>query len=242
MQRRMTIGVVAPGCRIDEVLAARLTESANALYPGRISLTFHPQCFLSSGHFAGTDEERVRAFVEFANDESLDALWFARGGYGSGRVAQNALERLSPGARAKSYLGYSDAAALLGPLYRAGFRNLFHAPMVADILRSGGEAAIGRVLAFLVDGDRRSLEPSVTTETLTAAFNITILSHLMGTPSEPDLSNHVLMLEEVAEHMYRIDRALLHITSVPNIRKVAGIRLGRCSAIPDNEPDFGKTA
>jgi muramoyltetrapeptide carboxypeptidase len=49
------------------------------------------------------------------------------------------------------------------------------------------------------------------------------------------------MLEEVSEHMYRIDRALLHITSSPNIRRVAGIRLGRCSAIPPNEPDFGQS-
>ena len=40
------------------------------------------------------------------------------------------------------------------------------------------------------------------------------------------------MLEEVSEHMYRIDRALFHITSNPAIRNVAGIRLGRCSAIP----------
>ena len=49
------------------------------------------------------------------------------------------------------------------------------------------------------------------------------------------------MLEEVSEYMYRIDRALLHITSNPQIRRVAGLRLGRCSAIPDNDPDFGMT-
>ena len=49
------------------------------------------------------------------------------------------------------------------------------------------------------------------------------------------------MLEEISEHMYRIDRALMHITSVPGIRRVAGIRLGRCGAIPDNDPEFGET-
>jgi muramoyltetrapeptide carboxypeptidase len=41
--------------------------------------------------------------------------------------------------------------------------------------------------------------------------------------------------------MYRIDRSLFHITSNPAVRRVAGIRLGRCSAIPDNDPDFGQT-
>jgi muramoyltetrapeptide carboxypeptidase len=50
------------------------------------------------------------------------------------------------------------------------------------------------------------------------------------------------MLEEVSEYMYRIDRAMFHITSNPCLRKLAGIMLGRCSAIPPNEPEFGQTA
>ncbi len=68
-----------------------------------------------------------------------------------------------------------------------------------------------------------------------------VLSQLLGTPLQPDLAGHVLMLEEVTEQMYRIDRFLFHITSNPGIRRVAGIMLGRCSEIPPNEPDFGQT-
>jgi muramoyltetrapeptide carboxypeptidase len=49
------------------------------------------------------------------------------------------------------------------------------------------------------------------------------------------------MLEEIAEYMYRIDRSLFHIFSSPKIRGLAGLRLGRCSDIPANDPDFGKT-
>src|SRR6185295_13719039 len=84
-------------------------------------------------------------------------------------------------------------------------------------------------------------EPSVSPDHPSAAFNIMILSHLIGTPLQPDLAGHVLMLEEVGEYMYRIDRAMFHLTSNPGIRKVAGIRLGRCTAIPENEPDFGQS-
>jgi len=50
----------------------------------------------------------------------------------------------------------------------------------------------------------------------------------------------VLMLEEVSEYMYRIDRSLFHVTSNPAVRRVAGIRLGRCSAVPPNDPDFAQ--
>ena len=47
------------------------------------------------------------------------------------------------------------------------------------------------------------------------------------------------MLEEVSEHLYRIDRLLFQVTSSPNVRKTAGLRLGRCSDIPPNDPEFG---
>ena len=46
------------------------------------------------------------------------------------------------------------------------------------------------------------------------------------------------MLEEISESMYRIDRSLFHVTSNPAVRRVAGIMLGRCSDIPENDPDF----
>jgi len=83
------------------------------------------------------------------------------------------------------------------------------------------------------------LEPTVARMKKTAAFNMTVLSQILGTSLQPDLDGHVLMLEEVGEAMYRIDRLLFHITSNAEIRRVAGIMLGRCSRITPNEPDFG---
>jgi muramoyltetrapeptide carboxypeptidase len=238
----MRIAIVAPGSRLDPTIPDRILPLAAALYPGRaIALRFHPQCFRSAGHFAGTDEERAAAFLEVANDPAIDAVWFARGGYGAGRVALLALDRLTETAARKTYLGYSDSGMLLAALYARGFADVAHGPMPADLNREGGEAAIRRALSYLVDRSPAALEPSVSPSAPAAAFNITILSHLIGTPFEPDLTGHVLMLEEVSEHMYRIDRALLHIASSGLIRRIAGIRLGRCSAIPANDPDFGQT-
>ena len=114
-----------------------------------------------------------------------------------------------------------------------------HGPVAQDVLREGGDAAAARALAWMVDRAPAALEPAACGAAKTAAFNITVLSQLLGTPFQPDLDGHVLMLEEVAEAMYRIDRSLFHITSNPSIRRVAGIMLGRCSAITPNDPDFG---
>ncbi len=238
----MKIGVVAPASRIDPDLAEKIAAIAQSLFPGRVpELFFHPQCHLSSGHFAGDDGARVQAFLDVANDASFDALWFARGGYGSGRLAERILAGLTAASRKKIYLGYSDAGALLGAMYARGFETLAHGPMPADLLRERGEEAVIRALQFLVDRLPETLEPSVSPSQSVAAFNMTILCHLFGTPMAPDLAGHVVMLEEVSEHMYRIDRSLLQITSNPGIRRAAGLMLGRCSAIPPNEPDFGQT-
>jgi muramoyltetrapeptide carboxypeptidase len=233
------IAVVAPGSRISPDVADKVRALAGSLYPdGGAEIFFHPQCFLSHGHFAGDDETRARAFLDVANDETYDAVWFARGGYGSCRIVEEVICGLKEPSKRKTYLGYSDGGALLAALYSAGFDAVAHGPMAQDILRHGGDAAIGRALAWMVDRAPEALEPAVNGSSKTAAFNITVLSQLLGTPLQPTLDGHVLMLEEVSEAMYRIDRSLFHITSNPSIRRVAGIMLGRCSDITANQPAF----
>ncbi|HEX4179438.1 MAG TPA: LD-carboxypeptidase [Caulobacteraceae bacterium] len=235
------IAVAAPGSRIEPDLADRLTALTAEAHGDRVQIHVHPQCFLSHGHFAGDDATRATAFVEMANDPALDALWFARGGYGSCRLIEAILPRLAPAARDKTYLGYSDAGSLLSALRGLGFEHLAHGPMPIDLSREGGGTAVLRALAWLVDRAPETLEPSLQPGIMAAAFNLTILSQLIGTPYQPDLTGHVLMLEEVSEHLYAIDRHFFHLTSTPALRQVAGIRLGRCSAIPPNTPPFGQT-
>ncbi|HYI47521.1 MAG TPA: LD-carboxypeptidase [Allosphingosinicella sp.] len=235
----MRIAVVAPSSRLDEEAAARVTAIAARLHPD-VELHFHPQCFLAHNHFAGTDAVRAAALVEAANDPAFDAIWFARGGYGACRMAEAALAALSPAARDKAWLGYSDAGYLLAGLYKAGFPHVAHGPMPTDAMREGGEAAVARALAWLVRRDAGALEPGLALGDSHAAFNMTVFSLLLGTPLEPDLADHVLLLEEVSEHMYRVDRSMFHIAAQESVRRVAGIRLGRVSDVTANVPDFGE--
>ncbi|HZH07530.1 MAG TPA: LD-carboxypeptidase [Lautropia sp.] len=234
----MRIGIVAPSTPIGADVVAAVDRIAAERFPG-VRLDWHPQCFRSRGHFAGTDAERAAAFVEVANDRGIDALWFARGGYGSCRIVKDVLPQLDDAAREKTYLGYSDAGFMLAGLYGLGFPRLVHGPMPADVRREGGAAAVQRALAWLAEETVDSLEPAVSGAGPAAAFNITVLSQMLGTPLQPDLAGHVLMLEEVSEHSYRTDRALFHITSNPAMQRLAGIRLGRCSQVPENDPAFG---
>jgi muramoyltetrapeptide carboxypeptidase len=230
----MRIGIVAPSCRIDEDVATQVT----ALAGGRAELVWHPQCFLSDGHFAGPDAARAAALIEIANDPAIDAVWFARGGYGAARIVDRVMAGLGPTASAKTYLGYSDAGTLLGALYARGIGTVAHGPMPTDVRRSGGEAAVTRALDWLVDRSPDACEPSRDGAPV-AAFNIVILAHLIGTSHLPDLSAHVLMIEDIAEYLYRTDRDLAQIMGA--LPRLAGLRLGRISDVPDNDPDFGQT-
>ncbi len=235
----MRIGVVAPSSRFSAEAAERVTALAAAEFP-EAEIVFHPQCFLTHNHFAGPDSARADALVEFANDPTLDAIWFARGGYGSCRIAEGAIERLGDAAWEKAWLGYSDAGYLLAGLYRAGFADLAHGPMPQDVMREGGEAAVRRALGWLTKRDALALEGGLEKGARHAAFNLTVLGLLLGTPLEPGLAGHVLRIEDVSEHMYATDRALHHLTASANIRSVAGIRLGRIGDVLPNDPDFGE--
>ena len=202
-----------------------------------VILHFHDQCFVEDGHFAGPDAERASAFLECANDPAFDAVWFARGGYGANRIAAQVVAGLDEAAQAKTWLGYSDGGYLLAALYRAGIGRPVHGPMAVDIRRQGGEAAVRRALGYL-SGDSAGLEPSLDGRPATA-FNLMTLAMLCGTELMPDLSDHVVMVEEVSEHLYAIDRLFFHVTQ--HLGDIAGLRLGRVSDIPENDRPFGAT-
>ena len=230
------IAICAPSRSLTADDAARVTALA-ADYPG-LDLQFHPQCFANQGHFAGSDAQRLAALLECANDPAFDAGWFARGGYGAVRIAQDVLAGLAPAAQTKTYLGYSDGGTLLGGLYARKIGHQVHAPMPSDIRRGGGEAAVRRTLDWLI-GDTAGLEPGLDARP-SAAFNLTTLAMLCGTPLLPDLTGHVVLIEEVSEYDYAVDRLFFHVTA--HLAEIAGLRLGRVSEVPENEVQFGHSA
>ncbi len=236
----MRIGVVAPARRVDPAAMARTQGFAAVAHPD-VDLVVHPQCFLSAGHFAGTDEQRGNAFLEYANDPAFDAIWFARGGYGSNRILGAVMPRLNAAARTKTYLGFSDMGFLLAALYARRIGRQAHGPMASQVGREGGNNAAARGLAWLAQRDPRVLEPGLDGRPA-VAFNLVILCALIGTPWLPDLTDHVLIVEEVGEPLYRIDRLFFQLAQATQLKGIAGIRLGAITDVPDNDVEFGEDA
>lgn len=231
------IAICAPATPITRDTVLAVTELAARTYPD-IELAFHDQCFAAEGHFAGPDEVRLAALLDCANDPEVEAVWFAKGGYGSNRIAEAAIAGMGPAAAKKTFLGYSDCGFLLASLYRHGIGRPVHGPMPLDIRRDGGEAAVLRALAWFA-GDASGLEPSID-ERPTVAFNLMTLAAMAGTPLLPNLAGHVVMVEEVAEHLYAIDRLFFHLSA--QLGDIAGLKLGMVTAVPENHRAFGSEA
>ena len=229
----MRIAVVAPSCTLKREAADRV--QAIAAERGDCELRIHPQCFLSDGHFAGPDEARLAALREVMADASVDAVWFARGGYGSNRIAEAALADLPTAARGKLYLGYSDAGFLHAGFHKAGLEVAW-GPMPQDVIREGGDTAIHRALNWIVSRDASALEPQMQAPAM--AYNLTVLSNLLGTSLEPDFAGVDLLIEDVSEQLYRIDRTMFHVVASSNVRRASRIRLGRVADVLENDPQF----
>ena len=117
-----------------------------------------------------------------------------------------------------------------------------HGPMASSVSESSEGIPVGRALGWLVDKDRKALEPTLGGHPA-AAFNLSILTAMIGTPWVPDLADHILYIEDVGETYYRIDRMLFQMANATQLRGIAGVRLGSITDVPDGdtEKDFGET-
>ncbi|ABC63561.1 LD-carboxypeptidase [Erythrobacter litoralis] len=231
------IAICAPATAITRDHAAAMEAFVAAEYPQH-SVWFHDQCFETFAHYAGDDLTRLNALVECANNPEFDAVWFAKGGYGSNRIAQAATARMNDAAREKTYVGFSDMGYMLAALYRAGIGQPVHGSMPVSARSERGRGALRRVLNWF-SGDASGVEPSVDGKTPTVAFNLITLAMLVDTPLLPDLTGHVVMVEEVSEHLYAIDRLFFSLANT--LPRLAGLRLGAVTAVPENDRDFGQT-
>lgn len=176
-------------------------------------------------YLAGDDEQRLEATVWALSDPDLDAAWLTRGGYGITRLLR-ALpwERLRP----RPVLGFSDATALLYPLWRRGWRQLVHGPVLHSLAdRMDRE----RVRRFLKTGSSLSLGGRPANGSGRAAGpllggNLCVLNSLTGTPEQFREPGSILLLEDVTEQPYRLDRYLTQMLHAGCLEGVRGVALG----------------
>ena len=181
-----------------------------------------------ASYLAGTDEQRRHALLEAWKNPDCKAILCTRGGYGSARLLEQWQWPLeSP----KWLIGFSDITGLLWSLATAGISSI-HGPVLTTLAEEPDwsqqrlfDALEGRYLKPLI-GDGWG-GGRVAGKLLPA--NLTVATHLLETPLQPDLNGAILALEDVTEAPYRIDRMLTHWRLCGAFKQIKGIALGRFS-------------
>jgi muramoyltetrapeptide carboxypeptidase len=205
------------------------------------------------GYLAGSDEERLADLNRAFTDDSIDAVWCLRGGYGVTRL----LDRVDFAAlarRPRAVIGFSDITALLAAVTRRAGIVAFHAPPARAPMPAFTRRHFTRVLTVpdpaglleplpppadvLVPQENRivAIRSGVAEGTL-AGGNLTLLQCLVGTPLFPDLDGALLVLEDVNEDLYRIDRMLAHLRMAGLLAGVRGVLAGRFTGLDRSTVD-----
>jgi muramoyltetrapeptide carboxypeptidase len=180
-------------------------------------------------YLAGSDEERLRSLRRAYSHPGVRVLLAARGGYGAMRLLP-ALDLDAMAASPRVLVGFSDVTALHLALLARGGRGLVHGPMITQLGRLPA-ADVDRLFTLLETGAPppplrgRAVVPGIARGPLVGG-NLTVLASLVGTPYLPDLRGCVLLLEEVFEQPYRIDRMWTHLRLAGLLDGVAGVAFG----------------
>jgi muramoyltetrapeptide carboxypeptidase len=181
------------------------------------------------GYLAGTDEERARDLNASLSDDTIHGIWCLRGGYGAmrllGAIDVDALRR-----RPKAIIGYSDITALHAALGEAAQVVTFHGPTARGALSNFSRDSLARAVVQQSDPcgaapDARILRSGRAQGRLVGG-NLSLLASLAGTPYAPDYTGAILVLEDVGEQTYRIDRMLRQLELGGALGRVAGIVFG----------------
>ena len=193
-------------------------------------------------YFAGSDEARLADFNAAFRDDSIDAIWCLRGGYGAMRLLDH-LDWDALRKRPKAIIGYSDITALhCAAMVKAGVGTI-HGPTARGKLPPFSEKSLRRAVS-------RSGEPagdSPGSRTLfkgrarghIVAGNLAILLALHGTPYQPNYDGAILVVEDVNEAPYRIERMLLTLRLSGHLQRCAGIAFGSFTNTGEEDKSLG---
>jgi len=204
-----------------------------------------------TGYLAGDDERRAAELNGYLRDSEVRAVFVARGGYGVMRIL-DALDATALAADPIAVVGFSDATALLNWAIAAAHVAAVHGPVVSQFADLPGTdidklwqllespvvvpqiiGAEQHVVAAVPPGTRAGMRM----QGRLVGGNLCVLSHLVGTRYMPELDGALLLLEDVGERSYAIDRYITHLDLAGVLERVDGVLLGdfvRCGETADS--------
>ena len=205
------------------------------------------------GYLAGTDDERLADLNAAFQDPAIDAVWCIRGGYGTVRLIDR-VDYAAVARHSKALIGFSDITTLLNAVTRCAGVVTFHGPVARSSMTHFSRQHFARVLSSPEAAGRLDRLP-VPADTLLPqenrivtlvggvaegpliGGNLTLLQCLVGTRYLPEFQGALLFLEDVGEHLYRVDRMLAHFRTLGLLQQLAGVMIGRFTELDRAGPD-----
>jgi muramoyltetrapeptide carboxypeptidase len=234
-----TVAIVAPAGPFDKAAL----EAGLAIISERYRVRYDEHIHSRVRYLAGDDNRRFLELTTALTSPDIKAVFCARGGYGAmrllPRLASWAAEERMP---AKPLVGFSDITALHQWLQSNGIASI-HAPVLTQLGRVPADSP-KRLFALLESTG--PAEPLMGTETYVGGTvegpllggNLSVFTRLLGTPFMPPLDGAILLLEDLSEQPYRLDRMWTHLELAGVFRKIRGIVLGQFIGCEPREGDF----
>jgi len=247
-----TIGLVAPAGPVRKT--EPFAKGIQLLHDKGFQVKYNRDLIgLPEGYLAAADRERADEFNRLWADEEVKALLCVRGGYGCTRMIEMLdmdLIRQHP----KILIGYSDITVLLNAISKATGLVTFHGPVLTTLTSSDKHSVetffqtlTGRLASVRKPDGLEILVSGNATGTLRGG-NLATLVHLLGTPYETSWDRTLLIIEDVGEPPYRVDRMLTQLKQAGRLDRLSGLILGTFTADPavgvgpmDNESVWNRT-
>lgn len=240
------IGVIAPARKISE---AELKDAMEDLRSWGLIPVYGENLFAIHHQFGGTDEQRASDLQQMIDDPSIRCIFCARGGYGTLRIVDAvSFEGL---AKAPKWLvGFSDITTLHNAAYNVGVASV-HGPMALSWNGNTSDASSRENLRKVLFGERPvyRYQPRANVpmrpgkgEGRLIGGNLSMLSQLIGTPTDFNTDGAILFLEDLDEYLYHIDRMVVHLKRAGKFDKLAGLVVGGMTDMKDNSTAFGRNA
>ena len=207
--------------------------------------------FKEDHQFAGTDEDRAGDLQRALNNKNVQAVLFARGGYGTTRII-DAIDWKKFIKQPKWLIGYSDITVVHSHVHRHCGIQTLHGPMSLNLgklspqcLSVLKETLFGQTLRYSSSKQQPHLEKlnrKGKAKGRLVGGNLSILYSQAATPSDIDTAGKILFLEDLDEYLYHIDRMMMNLKRSGKLKDLAGLIVGGMTEMKDNTIPFGKTA
>lgn len=241
-----TIGLIAPAGAISEKGILKAVKNIEEL-----GFKVKEGQFLRSryGYLAGKDNERLSDIHAMYADASVKGIWCVRGGYGATRLL-DLLDYQLIKENAKALIGYSDITALLNAIYQKTGTIGFHGPVGSSNQNSYNQISFKTFLmepedSILIENFKKEQNDYDAVEILREGVaegvivggNLSLLAAMVGTKYAPNYRNKIVLIEDVGEEPYRIDRMLTQLIGSTNLAKASGIILGQFKGCNPENPE-----